>query len=143
MKRVITYGTFDLLHYGHINLLRRARNLGDYLIVALSTDEFNWNEKGKRCYFSYQKRKMLLEAIRYVDLVIPEENWAQQRTDIHNYHVDTFVMGDDWKGKFDFLREEGVEVVYLPRTPEISSTQIKNDLNGEEGKDENLESDQL
>lgn len=143
MKRVITYGTFDLLHYGHINLLRRARNLGDYLIVALSTDEFNWNEKGKRCYFSYQKRKMLLEAIRYVDLVIPEENWEQKRTDIHNYHVDTFVMGDDWKGKFDFLREEGVEVVYLPRTPEISSTQIKNDLNGEEGKDENLESDQL
>ena len=143
MKRVITYGTFDLLHYGHINLLRRAKNLGDYLIVALSTDEFNWNEKGKHCYFSYQKRKMLLESIRYVDLVIPEENWAQKRTDIHNYHVDTFVMGDDWKGKFDFLREEGVEVVYLPRTPEISSTQIKNDLNGEDGKNENLESGQL
>ena len=125
MKRVITYGTFDLLHYGHINLLRRARQMGDYLIVGLSTDEFNWNEKQKKCYFSYEKRKQLLEAIRYVDLVIPEENWEQKRTDVKEYHVDTFVMGDDWKGKFDFLKEEGCEVVYLPRTPEISSSQIK------------------
>ena len=107
MKRVITYGTFDLLHYGHINLLRRARQMGDYLIVGLSTDEFNWNEKQKKCYFSYEKRKQLLEAIRYVDLVIPEENWEQKRTDVKEYHVDTFVMGDDWKGKFDFLKEEG------------------------------------
>ena len=129
MKRVITYGTFDLLHYGHINLLRRAKALGDYLIVALSTDEFNDREKHKRCYFSYDERKLLLEAIRYVDLVIPEENWAQKRTDVHLYQVDTFVMGDDWVGKFDFLKEEGCEVVYLPRTPEISTTQIKQDLN--------------
>ena len=129
MKRVITYGTFDLLHYGHINLLRRAKALGDYLIVALSTDEFNDREKHKRCYFSYDERKLLLEAIRYVDLVIPEENWAQKRTDVHLYQVDTFVMGDDWVGKFDFLKEEGCEVVYLPRTPEISTTQIKPDLN--------------
>ena len=128
MKRVITYGTFDLLHYGHINLLRRAKEMGDYLIVGLSTDEFNWNEKHKKCYFSYEKRKQLLEAIRFVDLVIPEENWAQKRTDVKEYHVDTFVMGDDWAGKFDFLEEEGCKVVYLPRTPEISSTQIKNDL---------------
>lgn len=129
MKRVITYGTFDLLHYGHINLLRRARALGDYLIVALSTDEFNSREKHKRCYFSYDERKLLLESIRYVDLVIPEENWEQKRADIHLYRVDTFVMGDDWTGKFDFLKEEGAEVVYLPRTPEISTTQIKSDLN--------------
>ena len=129
MKRVITYGTFDLLHYGHINLLRRARALGDYLIVALSTDEFNRVQKNKVCYFSYEERKLLLESIRYVDLVIPEENWDQKRTDVHLYQVDTFVMGDDWKGKFDFLKEEGCEVVYLPRTPEISTTQIKNDLN--------------
>ena len=114
MKRVITYGTFDLLHYGHINLLRRARQMGDYLIVALSTDEFNWREKQKKCYFSYEKRKQLLEAIRYVDLVIPEESWAQKRKDVKEYHVDTFVMGDDWLGKFDFLKEEGCEVVYLP-----------------------------
>ena len=128
MKRVITYGTFDLLHYGHINLLRRAKAEGDYLIVALSTDEFNWNEKRKKCYFSYAKRKMMLEAIRYVDLVIPEENWEQKRTDVHTHDVDVFVMGDDWEGKFDFLKEEGVEVVYLPRTPEISTTQIKKDL---------------
>ena len=134
MKRVITYGTFDLLHYGHINLLRRARQLGDYLIVGLSTDEFNWNEKQKKCYFSYEKRKQLLEAIRYVDLVIPEENWEQKRTDVKEYHVDTFVMGDDWKGKFDFLKEEGCEVVYLPRTPEISSSQIKEDLHTKENK---------
>ncbi len=128
MKRVITYGTFDLLHYGHINLLRRARELGDYLIVVASSDEFNWKEKHKRTYFSYEHRKQLLEAIRYVDLVIPEESWQQKRTDMHKYHVDVFVMGDDWRGKFDFLREEGVEVVYLPRTPEISSSQIKRDL---------------
>lgn len=128
MKRVITYGTFDLLHYGHINLLKRAKEYGDYLIVALSTDEFNCNEKQKKCYFSYEKRKALLEAVRYVDLVIPEENWEQKRSDVHEYHIDTFVMGDDWKGKFDFLKEEGCEVVYLPRTPEISTTQIKTDL---------------
>ena len=129
MKRVISYGTFDLLHYGHINLLRRAKALGDYLIVALSTDDFNSREKGKVTYFSYEERKLLLEAIRYVDLVIPEENWEQKREDVRLYHVDTFVMGDDWKGRFDFLKEEGCEVVYLPRTPEISTTQIKRDLN--------------
>ncbi len=128
MKRVITYGTFDLLHYGHINLLKRAKEKGDYLIVALSTDKFNWEEKQKKCYFSYEIRKQMLEAIKYVDEVIPEENWEQKKTDMHKYEIDTFVMGDDWVGKFDYLKEEGVEVVYLPRTPEISSTQIKSDL---------------
>ncbi len=128
MKRVITYGTYDLLHYGHINLLRRAKELGDYLIVALSTDEFNWNEKHKKCYFTYEERKNMLEAIRYVDLVIPEENWEQKKTDCKLYHIDTFVIGDDWTGKFDFLKDQGVEVVYMPRTPEISTTQIKSDL---------------
>ena len=128
MKKVITYGTFDLLHYGHINLLKRAKALGDYLIVGLSTDEFNRNEKNKECYFTYEQRKALLEAVRYVDLVIPECAWEQKRTDIHEYHVDTFVIGDDWKGKFDFLEEEGAEVVYLSRTPEISTTQIKKNL---------------
>ena len=105
MKRVITYGTFDLLHYGHINLLRRAKQLGDYLIVALSTDEFNSDKKNKVCYFSYEERKKLLESIRYVDLVIPEENWEQKRTDIPLYHIDTMVMGDDWEGKFDYLSD--------------------------------------
>ena len=128
MKRVITYGTYDLLHYGHINLLQRAKALGDYLIVALSTDEFNWNMKQKKCYFTYEERKKMLEALRAVDLVIPEENWEQKRSYVKLYQVDTFVMGDDWKGKFDFLEEEGVEVIYLPRTPEISTTQIKSDL---------------
>ncbi|MBT8845303.1 glycerol-3-phosphate cytidylyltransferase [Lactobacillus delbrueckii subsp. bulgaricus] len=128
MKRIITYGTFDLLHYGHINLLRRAKALGDYLIVVLSTDEFNWNSKNKKTYFSYKQRKQLLESIRYVDLVIPEEDWNQKKNDMHEYHIDTFVMGDDWKGKFDFLKDEGVDVVYLPRTPEISSSKIKKDL---------------
>lgn len=128
MKRVITYGTFDLLHYGHINLLRRAKQYGDYLIVALSTDDFNWNQKRKKCYFSFDKRKALFEAIRYVDLVIPEESWDQKVTDVREYHIDTFVMGDDWKGEFDFLQDEGVDVVYLPRTPEVSTTQIKRDL---------------
>lgn len=128
MTRVITYGTFDLLHYGHINILKRAKELGDYLIVALSTDEFNKKEKHKTCYFSYKERKQLLEAVRYVDLVIPETCWEQKRSDIHDYHIDIFVIGDDWAGKFDFLGEEGVKVIYLSRTPEISSTQIKNDL---------------
>lgn len=127
MKRVITYGTFDLLHYGHINLLKRARALGDYLIVALSTDEFNWESKRKKCYFSYEKRKQLLEAIRYVDLVIPEESWEQKREDVKLYQVDAFVMGDDWKGKFDFLKD-CCEVLYLDRTPEISTTMIKENL---------------
>lgn len=127
MKRVITYGTFDLLHYGHINLLRRCKAMGDYLIVALSTDEFNSKSKNKHCYFTYEQRKLFLEAVRYVDLVIPETCWEQKRQDMHEYHIDTFVMGDDWSGKFDFLQEEGVEVVYLPRTPEISSTQIRRD----------------
>ena len=124
MKRVITYGTYDLLHYGHINLLRRARELGDYLIVALSTDEFNWREKQKKSYFTYEQRKKMLEAIRYVDLVIPEESWEQKNTDVVKYSADVFVIGDDWKGKFDFLKDK-CEVVYLPRTPEISTTQIK------------------
>lgn len=128
MKRVITYGTFDLLHYGHINLLKRAKALGDYLIVVLSSDEFNWNEKHKKCYFNYEERKQLVEAIRFVDLVIPENNWEQKVSDVLEYHIDTFVMGDDWKGKFDFLKEY-CEVVYLTRTPEISTTQIKMDLN--------------
>ena len=127
MKRVITYGTFDLLHYGHINLLRRAKTYGDYLVVALSTDEFNLG-KGKKCYFPYEKRKQLLESVRYVDLVIPEKCWEQKVTDVHEYHIDTFVMGNDWEGKFDFLKEEGVDVVYLSRTPEVSTSQIKADL---------------
>lgn len=128
MKKVITYGTFDLLHYGHVNLLQRAKALGDYLIVAISTDEFNWNMKNKKCYFRYEERKRLVEAIRYVDLVIPEESWEQKISDVEEFKVDTFVIGDDWEGKFDFLKEK-CEVVYLPRTPEISTTQIKKDLN--------------
>jgi glycerol-3-phosphate cytidylyltransferase len=129
MRRVITYGTFDLLHYGHINLLRRAKEYGDYLIVALSTDEFNWNEKHKRSYFTFEQRKMLVESVRYVDLVIEETSWEQKISDLREYHIDTFIMGDDWKGQFDFLKEEGAEVIYLPRTPQISTTQIKQNLN--------------
>ena len=129
MKRVITYGTFDLLHYGHINLLKRAKSYGDYLVVALSTDEFNWNEKQKKCYFEYEKRKQLLEAIRYVDLVIPENSWEQKVSDINQYQANVFVIGEDWSGKFDFIADETTaEVIYLARTPEISTTQIKNDL---------------
>ena len=132
MKRVITYGTFDLLHYGHINLLKRAKDLGDYLIVGLSTDEFNL-QKDKISYFDYQQRKILLESIRYVDLVIPEISWEQKREDVKKYYADIFVIGDYWVGKFDFLKDEGVEVVYLPRTEEISTTQIKEDLNKTKG----------
>lgn len=127
VRKVITYGTFDLLHYGHINLFQRAKQLGDYLIVALSTDEFNTKEKNKKCYFSYEERKKLVEAIRYVDLVIPEETWGQKKSDIREFKVDVFVMGDDWKGRFDDLCDL-CEVVYLERTPEISSTQIKENI---------------
>ena len=127
MKRVITYGTFDLLHYGHINLLRRAKEQGDYLIVALSDDEFNEKEKNKKCYFSYEQRKELLEAIRFVDLVVPEKTWNQKVHDIQLYQADVFVMGDDWAGKFDFLSDY-CKVMYFPRTKKVSTTQIKNDL---------------
>ena len=129
MKKVITYGTFDLLHYGHINLLKRAKSLGDYLIVGLSTDEFNNTKKNKESYFDYENRKSLLDAVKYVDLVIPEETWDQKVLDIQKYNVDIFVIGDDWKGKFDYLEDFGIEVVYLPRTNEISTTKIKKDLN--------------
>ena len=126
MKKVITYGTFDLLHWGHINLLKRAKDLGDYLIVAISTDEFN-ALKDKKAYHSFENRKMILESIRYVDEVIPEDNWEQKKEDIVREGVDIFVMGDDWKGQFDELSEV-CEVVYLPRTIGISTSQIKDDL---------------
>lgn len=126
MKRVITYGTFDILHYGHINLLRRARALGDYLIVVLSSDEFN-KIKNKTSYYTYEQRKSILEACRYVDLVVPEYNWEQKRDDIVKYQADIFVMGDDWAGKFDFLKDL-CEVKYLPRTPDISTTKVKNEV---------------
>jgi len=126
LKKVITYGTFDLLHYGHINLLKRAKEMGDYLIVALSTNEFN-KIKGKDCFFSFEQRKQLLESIRYVDLVIPEKNWEQKISDIKEFKIDIFVIGDDWEGKFDFLKEY-CEVKYLSRTPEISTTKIRHDI---------------
>ncbi|MUV37301.1 Glycerol-3-phosphate cytidylyltransferase [Lentibacillus sp. JNUCC-1] len=127
MKKVITYGTFDLLHTGHINILRRAKAMGDYLIVALSTDEFN-ALKNKKAYHSYENRKIILESIRYVDEVIPEETWGQKAQDVQKHDIDLFVMGDDWKGEFDFLSAH-CDVVYLPRTIGISTTKIKKDLN--------------
>lgn len=126
MKKIITYGTFDLLHYGHINILKRARELGDYLIVGLSTDEFN-DLKGKGAYHPYEERKMILEAIRYVDEVIPEDNWEQKSTDVLAHDVDVFVMGSDWEGKFDEL-SDFCKVIYLPRTEGVSTTKIKTDL---------------
>lgn len=127
MKKIITYGTFDLIHVGHINILKRAKDLGDYLIVGLSTDNFN-RLKHKEAYHSYEDRKLILEAIKYVDEVIPEENWEQKRDDIKKHNIDTFVMGHDWEGEFDFLKDL-CEVIYLPRTEGISTTQIKEDLN--------------
>ncbi|MCM3378212.1 MULTISPECIES: glycerol-3-phosphate cytidylyltransferase [Shouchella] len=126
MKKIITYGTFDLLHWGHIHLLQRAKQFGDYLIVAISTDEFN-QLKNKRAYYSYDHRKKILEAIRYVDEVIAEENWEQKTNDIQKYGIDVFVMGDDWRGKFDYLKEH-CEVIYLPRTEGISTTMTKEHL---------------
>lgn len=131
MRRVITYGTFDLLHYGHISLLKRAKEYGDYLVVGLSTDEFNMQKKDKKCYFDYEKRKQLLEAIRYVDLVIPENNWEQKEHDIKLYQIDDFVIGDDWQSKFDYLEDTtDAKVHYLPQTPRISTTKILGDLKG-------------
>ena len=129
MKRILTYGTYDLLHYGHIRLLKRAKELGDYLIVAISTEEFN-AIKGKKAYHDYETRKEMLEAVRYVDLVIPENDWDQKRDDVQKYFVDTVVMGSDWAGheKFENLRDL-CEVVYLDRTEGISTTKIKEELN--------------
>lgn len=126
MKKVITYGTFDLLHTGHINILRRAKELGDYLIVAVSTDEFN-TLKHKEAYHSFEERKQILEAIKYVDEVIGEDSWDQKTKDVKKYNIDTFVMGDDWESEFDFLNEY-CDVVYLPRTRGISTTKIKKEL---------------
>lgn len=125
MKRVITYGTFDLLHYGHIELFRRAKDLSESgkLIVAVSTDEFN-AIKGKKSSQPYKKRKELIESIRYVDTVIPEKNWEQKFRDVAENNIDIFVIGDDWEGKFDDLKSV-CEVVYLERTPDISSTAIR------------------
>ncbi|MDD5979792.1 MAG: glycerol-3-phosphate cytidylyltransferase [bacterium] len=139
MKRILTYGTYDLLHYGHIRLLKRAKALGDYLIVALSTDEFN-EIKGKKAYHSYEERKEMLEAIRYVDLVIPEDNWEQKISDVEKYHADVVVMGSDWAGsdKFDYLSDY-CEVLYLDRTEGVSTTKIKEDLRlNEPNKDEKI-----
>lgn len=126
MKKVITYGTYDLLHVGHINLLKRAKEYGDYLVVVVSTDEFN-ALKDKKAYHSYEDRKTILESIKYVDEVLPELTWEQKIDDVKNNNIDVFVMGDDWKGKFDFLKEY-CEVIYLPRTEGISTTKIKEDL---------------
>lgn len=126
MKKVLTYGTFDLLHQGHINILKRAKEQGDYLVVAVSTDEFN-AIKGKKATHSYEVRKYILEAVRYVDEVIPENHWDQKVEDVKKHNIDVFVMGDDWEGKFDFLKDH-CEVLYLPRTEGISTTQIKESL---------------
>lgn len=128
MRRVMTYGTYDLLHYGHIRLLQRARQLGDYLIVAISTDEFN-RIKNKKAYHDFETRKEMLEAIRYVDLVIPEYDWDQKTNDVKEYKVDVVVMGSDWEGheKFEVLRDH-CEVVYLDRTHGISTSKIKREL---------------
>lgn len=126
MIKVLTYGTFDLIHRGHINILKRARELGDTLIVGLSTDQFN-EIKNKRCYYTYEERKYILEAIKYVDTIIPENTWEQKIVDIKNNQIDIFVMGDDWNGKFDFLKEY-CRVIYLPRTEGISTTKVKLDF---------------
>ncbi len=126
MKRVITYGTFDLFHIGHLNILRRARALGDYLVVAVSTDEFN-SGKHKQCIYPYEHRAAIVEAIRYVDKVIPEKTWEQKVDDVKQHDIDIFVIGEDWKGEFDFLSPY-CEVVYLPRTENISTTGVKTSI---------------
>lgn len=123
---VITYGTFDLFHQGHVRLLRRLRALGDKLIVGLSSDEFN-TIKGKKSFFSYEERKEILLSCRYVDDVFPEYNWEQKVDDIKKYNATTFGMGNDWEGKFDHLNQY-CKVIYLERTEDISTTEIKNNL---------------
>lgn len=120
---VLTYGTFDLFHIGHVRLLQRLRALGTSLVVGLSTDEFN-SEKGKKLVIPYEARKEVLLACRYVDKVIPEDSWAQKANDIQRENASVFAMGDDWAGRFDELGEL-CEVVYLPRTRDISTTDIK------------------
>ncbi|MGS0692264.1 adenylyltransferase/cytidyltransferase family protein [Shewanella sp. 30m-9] len=126
MKTIITYGTFDLFHYGHVRLFKRLKALGDRLIVAVSTDEFN-ALKGKAAFFSYFQRAEIVEACQYVDMVVPETHWNQKAKDICAYDVSIFGMGNDWKGKFDDLSLL-CEVIYLDRTGEISTTEIKNNL---------------
>jgi glycerol-3-phosphate cytidylyltransferase len=126
-KRVITYGTFDMFHIGHLELLKRVKELGDELIVAVSTDEFN-DIKGKKTIIPYSHRSEIVKAIKYVNRVIPEKSWEQKIEDIKEYNIDLFVIGDDWEGEFDFLKEY-CDVIYLPRTKNISSTQLKNSLN--------------
>ena len=125
MKTVVTYGTFDLFHTGHVEMLRRAHSLGDRLIVGCSTDEFNAT-KGKKAIFKYEERAEILRSCRYVDQVFPEERWEQKVNDIKEQNVDIFTIGDDWAGKFDFLtKETGCTVTYLPRTPNISTTDVR------------------
>ena len=126
MRKVITYGTFDLIHRGHINILRRARELGDHLTVGLSTDSFN-QVKGKTTYYTYEERDFILRAIRYVDNIIPETCWDQKIKDVISHEISIFVMGSDWIGKFDFLKPY-CHVLYLPRTDGISTRKIKSDL---------------
>lgn len=132
MSRVVlTYGTFDLFHVGHLNLLRRAKELGDHLIVGVSTDEFN-AIKGKKTIIDFKDRLEIVRSIRYVDDVVGESSWDQKISDVQRLGVDTFVMGDDWKGQFDFL-DKFCNVVYLPRTVGISSTNLRVLLNGADG----------
>ncbi len=127
MKRVITYGTYDIFHIGHLKLLQRAKALGDELIVAISTDKFNL-KKGKRVMIPYSQRAEIVKNIKCVDRVIAEESWEQKISDIKRYNIDIFAIGDDWEGKFDFLRDY-CQVIYLPRTQNISTTKLKNSLN--------------
>lgn len=126
LRKILTYGTFDLLHLGHINLLQRSKELGDHLTVGLSTDDFNI-VKSKKSYHNYEARKLILESIKYVDMVIPENNWDQKVRDVITNAIDVFVMGDDWEGEFDYLKDY-CQVIYLPRTAGISTTKIKKDL---------------
>lgn len=126
MKIIITYGTFDLFHVGHVRLLKRLSMLGDKLIVGISSDHFN-EVKGKTSFFSYEERAEILLACKYVDAVFPEHYWEQKVSDVKKYSADIFAMGDDWTGEFDYL-SEFCEVIYLPRTEDISTTKIKKTL---------------
>ncbi len=137
MKRVLTYGTFDVLHYAHIEFLRKAKSYGDYLIVGVSNDDFNENVKHKKAYYPYKIRKKMIDAIKYVDKTIEQKSFEQKKEDILKYNIDVLISSEEYRGKYDYLKEY-CKVVYLKKGKNISSTKVRNE-NSLEGIIESIE----